>query len=197
MTLRIPCQTASLHQLHREVVLAVVAADFVDGHDVGVVQVGGGLGLLAKAGHIGRAGELTAQDHLERHNAIERDLPRPVHDAHAAAGDLLQKLIIAEVANGRARAGAARATGTNGFQVGQLLLDRPGQSLHGVAVGEEGAQVGGQIGMLLDEPGAVGRGSRLDGVEVVGQDPFESLVAFGDGRGFGHGDSPPACSAIE
>ena len=38
-------EVAAGHVVHREVMLAVVLADLVDGDDVGVLQVGGGFGL--------------------------------------------------------------------------------------------------------------------------------------------------------
>ena len=44
-------------------------------------------------------GELAREDHLERDGAVEADLPRLVDDPHAAAGELVDQLIIAEVAD--------------------------------------------------------------------------------------------------
>ena len=41
-------------------------------------------------------------DHLERDRAIEADLAGLVNDPHAAAADLADQLVIAEVANARA-----------------------------------------------------------------------------------------------
>ena len=48
------CQAAPLDQLHAEEVLAFVFADLIDGHDVRMIQVGGGLGFGAKALHVRR-----------------------------------------------------------------------------------------------------------------------------------------------
>jgi hypothetical protein len=45
-------QAAALHQLHREIVLAVVLTHLVDRDDVGVVQVGGRLGFPVEAFHL-------------------------------------------------------------------------------------------------------------------------------------------------
>ena len=39
--------------------------------------------------------------HLQRDDAIELDLPRFVHDSHAAAGDLVQQFVVAEAADVR------------------------------------------------------------------------------------------------
>ena len=84
---------------HREVVLALVLADLVDRHDAGVVEVAGGLGLGVEPLDVGLAGELPGQDHLQGHEAVEAHLPGLVDDAHAAAGDLAEDLVVAEVAN--------------------------------------------------------------------------------------------------
>jgi hypothetical protein len=51
-------QALALDQLHAEVVLPLVLADFVNRHDVGMVEVGRGLGLPAEALHVLRGGEL-------------------------------------------------------------------------------------------------------------------------------------------
>jgi len=86
-----------LNVVHREVVKALVFADFVDPYDVRMLQAGRGsrLGLEAEDGVLAR--ELRRQDHLHRHGAIQADLPRPEHDAHAAARDLLEQFVVAEV----------------------------------------------------------------------------------------------------
>ena len=81
---------------------AVLLAGGVDRHDVGVVQLGRRLGLAAEALHrLGRQSQ-AGGEHLERHLAVERDLPRLVDDAHAAAAELADDLEIAEpsVGNG-------------------------------------------------------------------------------------------------
>ena len=65
----------------------------------GMVEVGGRLGLGVEALHVGVGGQLAGQDHLEGDDAIEADLPGLVDDAHAAAGDLLQQLVVAEIAH--------------------------------------------------------------------------------------------------
>ena len=80
---------------------ASLAADGVDGHNVGMVQLGGCLGLMIEAGDL-----LLVQQGGERQNfqgnfAAQRDLPRFVDHAHPAAGDLGQDAIIAETLMGR------------------------------------------------------------------------------------------------
>ena len=74
-------------------------ADLVDRHDAGMVEVGGGLGLEVEALDLVVAGELAGEDHLERDGPVQADLPGPVDHPHAAAGDLAEQLVIAEVAD--------------------------------------------------------------------------------------------------
>ena len=71
-------------------------ADLVDRHDVGVVHLGGGLGLDPEPLHVGRGGELAGADHLQGDDPLEAGLPGLVDDAHAAVGDLLEQLVIAD-----------------------------------------------------------------------------------------------------
>ena len=82
--------------------LAFVLADLVDRHDPGMIEVGRRLGLDVEPPDVGLVGELAGEDHLERHRPIQADLPGLEHDAHAAAGDLADDLVVAEIA-GRGR----------------------------------------------------------------------------------------------
>ena len=43
------------------------------------------------------AGEFPGQDHLQGHDAVQAHLPGPVDHAHAAAGDLVEQLVVAEI----------------------------------------------------------------------------------------------------
>ena len=79
--------------------LPLVLADLEDRHDRRMVEVGGGLCLGVEALDVGVIRELTGQDHLQRDLAIEASLPRLEINAHAAAGELADNLIVAEVAN--------------------------------------------------------------------------------------------------
>ena len=100
-------EAAALDELHAEIMLAVLGADLVDGQDVRVIEVGGGLGLGAKAAHVGGRSQVPRQNHFERHVAAQADLPRLEDDAHAAAGDLLAQFVVAQDAH-RALAGGRR-----------------------------------------------------------------------------------------
>ncbi len=96
-------EAAALDQLHAEVRLSLVLAYLVDGQDVGVIEVGGRLRLRAKALDIGIRCQGATQDHLQRDNAVERNLAGAVDDAHPAAGNLLEKGVVANVAHGHSR----------------------------------------------------------------------------------------------
>ena len=94
-------EAAAFDELEREERPTVLLAHFVDLDDVGVLEPRDGLGLGAEAGRLGHAGVAPRQDHLERHLAIEADMPRPVDHAHPAAAELPQDLIAGQL---RARA---------------------------------------------------------------------------------------------
>ncbi len=95
-------KTAAFEQPHAEVLDAVVLTDFIERHDVGVVQVGGGLRLDAEPlDEFGR-GQAAGQDHLEGDKTVQTDLPGLVDHAHGAAGDFLDQFVIAEIAQGGA-----------------------------------------------------------------------------------------------
>ncbi len=79
--------------------LALVLANLEDRHDPRMVQVGGRLGLGMEALHVCVVGELTGEDHLERDCPVEAHLTGPEHHAHAAAGDLAEDFVVAEVAD--------------------------------------------------------------------------------------------------
>ena len=82
-------------------VLAVDVADFVDGDDVRVLQPGRGLGLGAEALQVVVRRQRAGEDHFQGDDAVERSLPGLVDDAHAAAADLGQQLVIAEGSRNR------------------------------------------------------------------------------------------------
>ena len=100
-------EVAPLDELHAEIALAVVLADFVNRDDAGVVEQRDGLGLVLEPAQVGVVGQHAGLDHLEGDGSVEADLPGLVDDAHAAAAQLFLNLVIAEVADG----GAARQVG--------------------------------------------------------------------------------------
>ena len=75
-----------------------------------MIEVGGRLGLGVEAFDIGVVGELAGEDHLERDGPVEAHLPGAEDNTHAAAGDLAEDLVVAEVADAGeiGRAGCGR-----------------------------------------------------------------------------------------
>ena len=65
--------------------MAVVAADFVDMHHVGMIQAGDSLGLVHETQAMLGVGVGPGEDHLDGHDAVQGYLPGLVDDAHAAA----------------------------------------------------------------------------------------------------------------
>ena len=112
-------QRTAFHQLHGEVMLAVVLPDFVNRDDVRVIKMGGGLRLGLKALPLGFAGKLAGADHLERHDAVKGAVTRAINHAHAAACDEFQQFVISERA-ALLPGGQARFRASLLFQRGRL-----------------------------------------------------------------------------
>ncbi len=80
-------EVGPLDEAHRDEQPAIRLSRFVDGQHVGVVDRRRELGLALEARpEIRLAGEI-GRDHLQRHRAVQADVRRPVHDAHAALTD--------------------------------------------------------------------------------------------------------------
>ena len=115
-----------------------------DGHDVFVVQEGGGLGLDPKALAVARVERCGRRQHFESDAAAKRNLFRLVDDTHAAAADFPDDSVLAE--RGRQEesssassptdpvaSGSPTASCTNsrpaeriGQNVGDRMVDAPG-----------------------------------------------------------------------
>ena len=171
----VPCQRGPLDVFHRIVLMPVVFADLVDRHDMRMIQVRGGLGLGAKPLHVAAGGEVAGEDHLERHRAVERHLPRLVDDPHAAPGDLLQQFVVAEVADHRRRSAAVRL-GLAGLLQAAIQPQGRGHAIHPVEIGEEGAEGVGVLGVAIEQLLAIGDLAALDGQHVGGDGRVERVV---------------------
>ena len=79
--------------------LPFVQPDFVNRHDARMLQIGSCFGFGAEALDVVLAGQRPLEDHLHRDDAVQADLPGLIDDAHAASGDLVEQLVVAEVAN--------------------------------------------------------------------------------------------------
>ncbi len=86
-------QAAARDQLHAEEALARRLAHLVDRHDVGMVELRDGLGLVLEPDQLGLAGEFGRPDDLEGDQPVQGDLPCLVDDAHSAPAQLRQDLV--------------------------------------------------------------------------------------------------------
>ena len=89
-------ETIAFHERHREKVLVAALADLVNRHDVRMIELGGRLGfgqepLLFQLGSM-----LPRPRHLEGDDAVQFLVPGLVDNPHPAAGDLREKLVVAE-----------------------------------------------------------------------------------------------------
>jgi hypothetical protein len=87
----------ALDQLHDDEVHPLGRLDLVDRDDVGVVQLGGGTGLLLEAGPARRVGEPVGREDLDRHLAPEPRVPGAVDLPHPPGPEGLEDLVGAEV----------------------------------------------------------------------------------------------------
>ncbi len=88
----------TIDELHAEERAALKLGDLVDRDDIGVVEIGGELGFAEEPLSLLVAGHLAREDHLRGDEPFDRLLPGLVDDAHAAASDLLQDLVITDPA---------------------------------------------------------------------------------------------------
>src|SRR6266516_6239302 len=77
--------------------LAVVDAHVVNGDDVRVLEVSRSRDLALEPLNDLLACEPLGQNHLYRDDALEIEMPRAIDQAHPAAGNLLEKFVVAEV----------------------------------------------------------------------------------------------------
>ena len=77
--------------------IALVLADLVDGDDVRMVERRGGARLLREAQIVLRTLVETLGEQLDRDDAAEAGVARPVEPAHAAGAELAQDLEAADV----------------------------------------------------------------------------------------------------
>ena len=76
---------------------ALLTAHGMDRHDVGMVQVGDGLGFALKPLHHLRVGGGAESQYFERNLALERNLLCFVNDPHAAAAHFVDDSKVAQL----------------------------------------------------------------------------------------------------
>ena len=164
-------QVAAVDELHAEVVVAVVLTDFVDRHDVRVVEVRGGLGLEPEALKVVGSGEAAGTHHLERERAVQAHLAGLVDHSHTPLGDDLDQLVVAEIADARFTRGLFAGVDVRraGLRIGRtcdVLVAQGGE------LGKSGGRGLGS-GSAADERGCFpydGRGKQTVHVVLVGEE---------------------------
>jgi hypothetical protein len=63
-----------------------------------MLEMGGGFRFTAKSKHFLFARELACQNHLQRDDAVQTELPRAIDDAHSTAADFIQQFKVAKAA---------------------------------------------------------------------------------------------------
>src|SRR5215510_13261362 len=99
MSRRYTCKRPPRDQPHAKVLLTFVLPNFVNGHDMRMVQPSRRFGFGVKTLLQCRGGQLSSQNHLEGDGPIQAYLPGPINYAHPSPGDLFEQNVIAEVAN--------------------------------------------------------------------------------------------------
>ena len=100
-------QRDALDELHRNVGRAVVLADFIDGHDVGVVQRRCCAGFLLKPTQAFGIGTRLVGEDFDGDFTPELRICRAVDDAHTSRADLAANLVMREFVPRRKRHSAA------------------------------------------------------------------------------------------
>ena len=75
---------------------AIVLPDFVNGHDVWMIEAGRRSGFGLKARDEFRRAFLARFDKFQGDQSIQAVLPRPIHDAHPAPRDFAEQFVIAK-----------------------------------------------------------------------------------------------------
>ena len=87
------------HEAHREIVLRLVLPDFVNRHDIRMMQIRRGVRFVLKQPQRRFPRQFAGQNHLHRHFALQADLPCAINHSHSAARDLLAQFVIAKAAD--------------------------------------------------------------------------------------------------
>jgi len=105
------CKIGSLDQPHGEEVLALMLPNFINRHDVRMIQARHRLGLAIEPLDEIARGNRPLPNHLEGHGAFDTDLSRLKDHAHAAARNFRLQLVVAEEPDARGSARVGRRGG--------------------------------------------------------------------------------------
>ena len=84
----------AVDEFHCNEIRAFELFDAVDGTDVGMIEGRRGLGFLDEPGRFFSCGRHLIREEFQRDHAIECEVPRLVHDAHAPLAQFLKDLIV-------------------------------------------------------------------------------------------------------
>ena len=85
-----------LHELHRDVMVSVLFAKFVDRHNVWMRKARGRFCFQSKASQAGGRCHHVPANEFQGHDPLKAFLPRAKHHSHSPARDLFQEFVVAE-----------------------------------------------------------------------------------------------------
>ena len=151
-----------------------MVADLEDGHDVGMLEFGGGGGLGQEPGPVSLRGESRLPHDLDGHHPIQRALPGLVNDPHAAPAQFLKDFVVAKRLRRRwrRRGGAEALSGRCRGGRGE-----GGRELGG---GPQRPQFLGQVGMLAGRLLHIGALAQALPFGQIGENQGQAVVRRGD-----------------
>ena len=129
---------AAVQPAHRTELPALVFDESVDRNNVGVIQGGDDGGLGREAASPGVRGELSVEDHLQRHEPVEAALARAVDDTHGSTAGFGDQL---EITDGSERRAIRRKVGL-WTREDRHASDATGTHRSQPTAGERGAALG-------------------------------------------------------
>lgn len=190
-------EVLALDERHGEVGLPRELPHVEDGDDALMIERGGGGRFGAEARQVFGGGELAGQYRLERDFAIEAGVVSAIDDAHAAAAQLGEDCIGADLrGNGRLRfegglpGSSAIGIGRGMVGDGECFLSvaraiGASELLNAIVIGEEFVQLRGYVGILEQEGGAVGKLASVEAFQKFSDRHFQAL-GVGNAGWFGH-----------
>jgi len=156
-----PVEAAAFGELHAEQRQAGMLADLVDRQDAGVIEARHGFDFATEAvEHAGHRQQLRQHD-LERDHAPGVRLARAVDDTHAAAGDFVEQLVVADALPLDPQPFVATCAAGGAFVLGEFLLRRcvleSGQAQQAGAAEPGDARGHGRAALRAAQAGRQGR----------------------------------------
>lgn len=186
-TVRLRRQAPALQKRHGVVVPSLVSSDLMDRHDSRMAQACRRFRLGPESPNLIRCRQGLGEDHLERDGPVEANLPCPVDDAHPPSRNLLDELVVPEVADSLRRRGVrgpdgSRREGRSGLRTVSThdprgdLGEAPRESVQTFHAVEQRPELPGQLGRrvaaaFLYTPGGCGAEIPFPGPQRCGTAP--------------------------